>query len=91
MKGDSFTIGELAEEVTGGNERSVRHLLNTVAGETAASEWLDPYATDPTETVTRETVIALFAQRPGDRVGRKLGRLLRETTGGADDATDTDD
>lgn len=68
----TFTIGELSSSVTGGNERAMRQLLNGVG----ADPRLDEYVIDPGETVSRDLVIALFAQRAGDRVGRKLAELL---------------
>jgi hypothetical protein len=42
---------------------------------------LDEYAEDSAETVPRELVIDLYAQRL-DAVGRRLGVLLEETRGG---------
>lgn len=69
-----FTIGELAEAVTGGNERAMPKLLND------AGARLDEYATNPAETVTRDAVVILFALRAGDRVGRKLAEVLGERT-----------
>ena len=72
---DRFAIGELSERVTGGNERAMRKLLN----DAGADPRLDEYATDPAETVTRDTVIVLFAKRAGDRVGHTLRELLGET------------
>jgi hypothetical protein len=75
VRGDSFTIGELADRVTGGSERAMRTLLATVGAD------LDVYAENPTEAVPRQMVIDLFATRAGDRVGRKLGELLGETAG----------
>lgn len=72
---ERFTIGELSERVTGGNERAMRKLLN----DAGANPRLDEYTTDPGETVTRDLVITLAARRAGDRVGRKLGELLEET------------
>jgi len=72
---ERFTIGELSERVTGGNERAMRKMLN----DAGADPRLDEYATDPTETVARDLVIVLFARRAGDRVGHKLRELLGET------------
>ena len=71
---DTFTVGELAATVTGGDERAMRKLLN----DAGADPRLDEYAANPAEQVVRETVIDLFAMRAGDRVGRKLAELLRE-------------
>jgi len=73
----SFTIGELAQNVTGGNERQMRKMLN----DAGADPQLDEYATAPGETVGRGVVIDLLAMRAGDRVGRKLGELLRDPPG----------
>jgi len=75
MRDDTFTIGELSERVTGGNERAMRKMLN----DAGADPRLDEYAIDPEETVTRDLVIRLFARRAGDRVGHKLRELLGET------------
>mgnify|MGYP005859623773 CR=1 FL=1 len=66
----SFTIGELADAVAGGNERTMRKLLNDVGAD------LDEYADDPDERVARDVAVALYALRAGDRVGRALARLL---------------
>ena len=68
---NEFTLAELGQITA--NERALRQLLNTVGA------GLDEYATDPTETVSREVVIDLTAMRAGDRVGHILGRLLSET------------
>ncbi len=78
MNGQTFTIGELARRVTGGNERTIRKLLN----DAGADPRLDEYAEDPGQVVSRELVIDLFALR-----GRRLRVLLGETMGGAADAT----
>ena len=69
---ESFTIGELAARVTGGNEAAMRKVLN----DAGADPRLDEYATDPTETVTRDLVLILYAMRVGDRAGRKLGETM---------------
>ena len=69
---ETFTIGELAEALTGGNERAARALLRYDGG----AAGLALYAEDPTETVSREVVIRLIAHRAGDRVGRKAAELL---------------
>lgn len=66
-----FTIGEISETITGGNERAARKLINTAGGA------LDEYKIDPGETITRELLIDLAAIRAGDRVGRKAAELLR--------------
>ena len=75
MSGQTFTIGELAQRVAGGNERAIRNLLN----DAGADPRLDPYTDNPGETVSRELVIDLFAQRAGDSVGHRLRVLLGET------------
>jgi len=69
---DTFTIGELAERITGGNERAMRGLLRD-AGTT-----LDEYAQNPDETITREALVNLFAIRAGDRVGRIASQFLAQ-------------
>jgi len=66
----TFTVGELSEAVTGGNEAAMRKLLNDAGGE------FDEYATRPDERVARPLVVNLFAMRASDRVGRVLGELL---------------
>jgi hypothetical protein len=71
---DTFTVGELAAAVTGGNERAMRRLLN----DAGADPRLDEYAANPVEPVAKETVIDLLALHAGDRVGRLLADLLRE-------------
>jgi len=69
MTKQTFTVGELAEAVTGGNERAMRKLLNDAGGH------LDEYATDQGEAVTRDLAIDLLASRPG-RIARVLAHLL---------------
>jgi len=76
MAGETFTIGELAQRVTGGNERTIRKLLN----DAGAHPRLDEYTTDPGEVVGRDLVVDLFALRAGDSVGRRLRVLLGEVT-----------
>ena len=68
----SFSVGELADLVTGSNEQAVRQLLKYAGAD------IDPLAHDVTETVSREAVIDLLADRCGDRVVSKLTGLLRE-------------
>ena len=68
-----FTIGELAEAATGGNERAMRKLLND------AGARVDENISDPAEAVPRDQVVALLAMRAGDRVGRKLAEALRDS------------
>ena len=67
-----FTVGELADVVTGGNERAMRKLLRDAGGA------LDVYAEDWAELVGRALVIELAAIRAGDRVGRNLAQVLAE-------------
>lgn len=69
----TFTLGELAERVTGGNLSGMAKLLN----DAGASPRLDENEPTPAATVDRWTVIALAAERAGDRVGRLLTALLR--------------
>lgn len=69
MMGD-FTIGQLAERVTGGNEAAIRKLLRDAGAD------LDELRQDPEETVSREVVIDLVAMRAGDRVGRMCAEVL---------------
>ncbi len=68
-----YTVGQLAARVTGGNERTMRKLLNDAGGAR-----YDEYANDPDEPVSREQVVDLLALRAGDRVGRVLAAVLRE-------------
>jgi len=60
-----------------GPRAAIRKGLNDAGAEPR----LDEYAEDPAETVPRELVIDLYAQRL-DAVGRRLGVLLEETRGG---------
>lgn len=73
---ETFTIGELAARVTGGNERTIRKLLN----DAGADPRLDEYAETPAEVVSRDLVVDLYALRAADWVGRALGLVLSETT-----------
>lgn len=82
MNGQTFTIGELARRVTGGNERAIRQLLN----DAGADPRLDEYAEAPGQVVSRELVLDLLALRAGDSVGRRLRVLLGETMEGAANA-----
>ena len=70
--GDTFTVKELAERITGGNEYGMRLLLKD------AGAAIDEYAQNGDETVTREVVVNLFAIRAGDRVGRIASQLLAQ-------------
>ena len=76
MSKQFFTIGEIAEAVTGGNERAARKLLNDAGADPRLDEY-DEYAENPGELVTRQLVINLVAIRAGDIVGRRAARLLR--------------
>ena len=75
MSGQTFTIGELAGALTGGNEKETRALLHYDAGAGA----IDVYAVNPSEAVSRYVVIRLAGVRAGDRVGRKCAELLSNT------------
>ena len=72
FNGDVFTIGELADQVTGGNSPAMARMLND-AGLYPRADETNP---DPGQGVPRKTVINLAAQRASDRVGRVLGGLL---------------
>jgi len=74
MSKNFYTIGEIADAISGGNESTARKLLN----DAGANPRLVELANNPSEIVSRKTVIDLLAMRAGDRVGRKLGELLRE-------------
>lgn len=67
----TYSVGELAKAVTGGNQRQMRKLLND------AGARLDEQREDPEERVSRDLVVGLFAQRAGDSVGRRLSKVLR--------------
>jgi len=64
-----FTVGELAELCTGGNERALRKLLNDAGAK------LDEYTENPAETVGRALVVDLYATG-GARIASKLYELL---------------
>jgi hypothetical protein len=70
---DTFTIGELADIATDGNELAMRQMLRRVGAE------LDLRAKNPSETVDRGWVVDLFALHASDRLGRALRQLLVET------------
>lgn len=70
---DTFTIGELADAVTDGNEAVMRQMLRTVGAD------LDLRPANPSETVDRGWIVDLFALHASDRLGRALRQLLVET------------
>ena len=72
-RGNTFTLGELAQRVAGGNVTAMAKLLNDAGAK------LDEIEPDPTAVVARTTVIDLFAHRAGDSVGHRLRELLSET------------
>ena len=72
-RGNTFTLGELAQRVAGGNVTAMAKLLNDAGAK------LDEIEPDPGAVVARTTVIDLFAHRAGDSVGHRLRELLSET------------
>jgi hypothetical protein len=68
--GEAFSVEELADAVTGGDEHALRQLLNDMGGH------LEVYASRPSEQVPRALVAKLAETRAGDRVGRRLAELL---------------
>lgn len=68
----TYSIGQLARDIAGGNERQMRKMLNDVG----ADPRLDEYAENPDERVSRTAVIDLVAMRAGDVVGRRAARVL---------------
>ena len=74
MSGDTFTVSELADAVTGGNVMAMTKMLN----DAGAQPRLDELTPTGGQVVTRLVVIDLYATRSGDRVGRKLAEVLRE-------------
>jgi hypothetical protein len=77
MDDEELRIGDLAQAAAGGNERSIRQMLNMAGAE------LDVDTERPSEQVDLATVRRLYRQR-GDEspVGRRLGDYLREYTKG---------
>lgn len=75
MSGATFTLGELAQRVAGGNLATMAKLLN----DAGADPCLDENTPDPAAVVLRATVIDLAAVRAGDVVGRRAAALLGET------------
>lgn len=85
MSGDTFTVSELAEAVTGGNVMAMTKLLNDAGAQPGIEEAVgDPVrlAAAGRVVVTRAIVVGLYAMRAGSRVGRKLARLLRRGEAG---------
>ena len=80
MSKATFTLGDLADKVTGGNLVAMAGLLNDVARGLDLDAQLDENKPDPGAQVAREAVINLAAYRAGDRVGRALAKLLVEET-----------
>jgi hypothetical protein len=69
---DTFSISELAY-TAGTSEPAMRRMLNAAG----ASPRLDEQSLDRTQRIPRQWVIDLVARRAGDRVGRKLAKLLQ--------------
>ena len=67
-----YSVGGLADVVTGGDEVAMRKLLKDAGAD------IDELATDRSERVPREVVIDVAAVRAGDRVGRILAEVLGE-------------
>ena len=80
MSKATFTLGDLADKVTGGNLVAMAGLLNDVARGLDLDAQLDENEPNPGAQVAREAVINLAAYRAGDRVGRALAKLLVEET-----------
>lgn len=72
MSGATFTLGELARRVSGGNLATMAKMLN----DAGANPRLDENRPDPGALVDRGTVIDLYATRAGDGVGRRLHLVL---------------
>lgn len=71
LAGRFFTVGDLAETITGGNITAIAKLLND-AGITPRLDERNP---DPAAYVMRGTVIDLAATNAGI-IGRRAGKLL---------------
>ena len=84
MSNATFTLGDLADKVTGGNLVAMAGLLNDVARGLDLDAQLDENEPNPGAQVTREAVINLAAYRAGDSVGERLRVLLGETMGEAE-------
>ena len=76
----TFTLGELAQRVTGSNVTAMAKLLN----DAGVAPRLDENTLDPSVEVARGTVMDLLAIRAGDSVGERLRVLLSETMGEAE-------
>ena len=72
MSRDFFTIGEIAQAITGGNERAARKMANDAGAD------VDEYKIDPGELIPRDVLITMLAENPGGRTGRKAAELLRQ-------------
>ena len=72
MTGKTFTLGELAKRVTGGNLRAMAKLANDAGGD------LDELHPTDAALVAWALVVDLYAAHAGDRVGRVLAGILRE-------------
>ena len=72
MNGEYFTLGHLAEAVTGGNEREMRKLLNDAGANPRFNEYIE----DPLEKAPVQLVMSLAVLRAGDLIERKLADLL---------------
>jgi len=73
MSKSFYSIGEIAGVISDGDEHAARKLLN----DAGANPRLDDLTENPSEVVSRQTVIDLAAMRADDKIGRKLGELLR--------------
>jgi hypothetical protein len=73
MAEERFQVGELAKAAAGGNERSIRQMLNMAGAE------LDVDVERPSEQVDAAIVRRLYERR-GDEspVGKRLGEYLRD-------------
>ena len=80
----TFTLGDLAGKVTGGNLAAMAGLLNDLARGLGLDAQFDENEPNPGAQVTREAVINLAAYRAGDSVGERLRVLLAETMGEAE-------
>lgn len=67
------TLGSLAGIIAGGNLEFMAKLLNDYGGMA-----LNELAPDPGAHVPRPALMALYAQRAGDRVGHKTAQALAE-------------
>ena len=72
MNGEYYFMGHLAEELTDGNEREMRKLLNDVGANPPFNERIE----DPLEKVPVQLVMALALLRAEDQMGPKLAELM---------------